>query len=144
MRQVVEVYQLKQEFKLKLPLLPIRAPAGRWPSPADDYIEERVDLNKRLIKHPNATYLVRVMGDSMINARIEEGDLLIVDRAMETGDNDIVLAVYDGDFTVKRLVKTVNRWFLVAANPKYPPCEIAPETGFEIWGKVTYIFHPAI
>ncbi len=142
--QVVEVYQVKQGLKLKLPLFLARTPAGRWPSPADDYIEERIDLNRKLIKHPNATYLVRVMGDSMINARIEEGDFLIVDRAMETGHGDIVLAVLNGEFTVKRLVRQMNRLFLVAANPKYPPCEITPEMGFEVWGKVTYIFHPAI
>ena len=142
--QVVEVYQVKPEFKLKLPLFLVPTPAGRWPSPADDYIEERIDLNKKLIKHPNATYLVRVVGDSMINARIDEGDLLIVDRAMEAGHKDIVLAVLNGEFTVKRLVKQMNRLFLVAANPKYPPFEVTPEMDFELWGRVTYIFHPAI
>ena len=142
--QVVEVYQVKQEVKLKLPLFLARTPAGRWPSPADDYIEERIDLNKKLIKHPNATYLVRVAGDSMINARIDDGDLLIVDRAMEAGHKDIVLAVLNGEFTVKRIVRQMNRLFLVAANPKYPPFEVTPEMDFEVWGKVTYIFHPAI
>ncbi len=139
--QVLEVYQLKPEFKLKLPLFLVRAPAG-YPSPADDYIEERIDLNKKLIKHPNATYLVRVQGDSMENARIEEGDLLIIDRELEAGHGDIVLAVFYGEFTVKRLVKQSNRLFLIAANPKYPPCEITPDADFEVWGKVTYSFHP--
>lgn len=141
--QVAEVYQLKPELKLNLPLFLVRTPAG-FPSPADDYIEARIDLNEKLIKHPEATYLVRVMGDSMINARIDEGDFLIVDRALETGHGDIVLAVFNGEFTVKRLVKKANRLFLVAANPQYPPCEITPEMDFEIWGKVTYIFHPAV
>jgi DNA polymerase V len=141
--QVAEVYQVKTEFKLKLPLFLVRTPAG-YPSPADDYIEARIDLNEKLIKHPEATYLVRVMGDSMINARIDEGDFLIVDKALETGHGDIVLAVFNGEFTVKRLVKKANRLFLVAANPQYPPCEITPEMDFEIWGKVTYIFHPAV
>jgi DNA polymerase V len=139
--RVTEVYQIKQEFKLKLPLFLMRAPAG-YPSPADDYIEARIDLNEKLIKHPNATYLVRVQGDSMENARIEEGDLLIVDRDLETGHGDIVLAVFNGEFTVKRLVRERNRLFLVAANPKYPPCEITPDMDFEVWGKVTYSFHP--
>jgi DNA polymerase V len=141
--QVVEVYQVKQEFKLKLPLFLVRSPAG-YPSPADDYIEGRIDLNEKLIKHPEATYLVRVMGDSMINARIDEGDFLIVDRALGTGHGDIVLAVMNGEFTVKRLVNQYNRVYLVAANPKYPPLEVSPEVDFEVWGKVTYIFHPAI
>lgn len=97
---VVEIYKLKPEAKFKLPLLLSRSPAG-FPSPADDYIEERIDLNKKLIRHPEATYLIRVMGDSMIGDRIYDGDYLIVDRALETGHNDIILAVLNGDFTVK-------------------------------------------
>jgi len=140
---VIEVYRLKSEARVKLPLILARTQAG-FPSPADDYIEERIDLNKKLILHPEATYLVRVMGDSMINDRIHEGDYLIVDRALEAGHNDIILAVLNREFTVKRLVKTTNRWYLVAGNDKYPPLEINPEMDFEIWGKVTYIFHPAV
>jgi DNA polymerase V len=110
-------------------------------------IEERIDLNKKLIKHPEATYLVRVIrviGDSMVNARIQTGDFLIVDRSLEPDNNDIVVAILNGEITVKRLIKKTNRWYLVAANPKYPPFEIAPEMDFELWGKVTYIFHPAM
>jgi len=140
---VVEIYKLKPEAKFKLPLLLSRSPAG-FPSPADDYIEERIDLNKKLIRHPEATYLIRVMGDSMVGDRIEDGDFLIVDRALETGHNDIILGVVNGEFTVKRLIKKADRWYLVATNPKYPPFEITPEVDFEIWGKVTYIFHPAV
>jgi DNA polymerase V len=141
--KVVEMYRVKSEVKVVLPLFLARIAAG-YPSPADDYIEERIDLNKKLIKHPEATYLVRVIGDSMVNARIDEGDFLIVDKALEAGNGDIVLAVFNGEFTVKRLVRKANRLFLVAANPQYPPCEITPEMDFEIWGKVTYIFHPAM
>ncbi len=141
--KVVEMYKVKSEIKVVLPLFLARIAAG-FPSPADDYIEERIDLNKKLIKHPDATYFVRVIGDSMVNARIDEGDFLIVDKALEAGNGDIVLAVFNGEFTVKRLVKKANRLFLVAANPQYPPCEITPEMDFEIWGKVTYIFHPAM
>ena len=139
---VIEVYRLKSEAKVKLPLILARTQAG-FPSPADDYIQERIDLNQKLILHPEATYLVRVMGDSMIGDRIHDGDYLIVDRAIEPNHNDIILAVLNREFTVKRLVKTNLRWYLVAANPKYPPFEITPEMDFEIWGKVTYIFHPA-
>jgi DNA polymerase V len=89
---LIEVYQLKSEAKVKLPRYLVLTPAG-YPSPADDYIEARIDLNEELIKHPEATYLVRVMGDSMINARIDDGDFLIVDKALETGHGNIVLAV---------------------------------------------------
>ncbi len=140
---VIEVYRLKSEARVKLPVILARTQAG-LPSPADDYIEERIDLNKKLILHPEATYLVRVMGDSMIGDRIHDGDYLIVDRALEASNNDIILAVLNREFTVKRLIKTANRWYLVAGNDKYPPFEITPETDFEIWGKVTYIFHPAV
>jgi DNA polymerase V len=140
---VIEVSRLKHEAKVKLPLILIRMQAG-FPSPADDYIQERIDLNKKLILHPEATYLVRVMGDSMVGDRIHDGDYLIVDRALEVNNNDIVLAVLNREFTVKRLVKKTNRWYLVASNPKYLPFEIMPEMDFEIWGKVTYIFHPAV
>ncbi|HWP91548.1 MAG TPA: translesion error-prone DNA polymerase V autoproteolytic subunit [Thermodesulfobacteriota bacterium] len=140
---VTEMYRLKSEVKLNLPLFLVRPPAG-FPSPADDYIEERIDLNKKLVKHPEATYLVRVMGNSMVEARIDDGDFLLVDRAIEAKTNDIILAVLNGDFTVKRLVKKADRWYLVSANPKYLPIEISSEADFEIWGKVTYIFHPAL
>ena len=140
---IVEMYRLKPEAKLKLPLFLVRTPAG-YPSPADDYIEECIDLNKKLIRHPEATYFVRVIGDSMIEARIYEGDYLIVDRAVEAKNNDIILAVLNGEITVKRYVTRGNRSYLVAANPKYPPFEISPEADFEIWGKVTYIFHVAL
>lgn len=140
---IVEMYRLKPEAKLKLPLFLVRTPAG-YPSPADDYIEECIDLNKKLIRHPEATYFVRVIGDSMIEARINEGDYLVVDRAVEAKNNDIILAVLNGEITVKRYVVRASRCYLIAANPKYPPFEIPPEADFEIWGKVTYIFHPAV
>jgi DNA polymerase V len=140
---VVEMYKLKPEAKLKLPLFLVRTPAG-FPSPTDDYIEERLDLNKKLIRHPEATYFVRVSGDSMTGARIHDGDYLIVDRALEAGHNDIILAVLNGEITVKRYVRKGSRFYLVAANPKYPPFELTPDMDFEIWGKVTYIFHPAL
>src|SRR5574341_509053 len=97
---------LKPESNLEVPFFIVRCPAGSgYPSPSDDYIEECIDLNKKLIKHPEGTYLIRVMGDSMKNARIEEGDLLIVDRAQEPESGDIILAMVDGEFTVKRLIK---------------------------------------
>jgi DNA polymerase V len=141
--KVVDMYRLKPAARVKLPLFLVRTPAG-FPSRTDDYIEERIDLNKKLIKHPEATYFVRVIGDSMIEARIHDGDYLIIDKALEAGHNDIVLAVLNGEITVKRLVKKANRLYLVAANPKYLPFEVTPEMDFEIWGKVTYIFHPAM
>jgi len=101
---------------LKLPLFLSSVKAG-FPSPADDFVETRLDLNEYLIDHPEATFFVRVSGDSMIRAGIHTGDILIVDRSLEPKNNDIVIAIIDGEFTVKRLKKYGDRVFLVPENP---------------------------
>ena len=94
----------EKHAKYKLPLFISRIPAG-FPSPADDYIDKNLDLNESLIKHPAATFFVRVEGDSMVDAGIYSGDILIVDRALETINNKIIVAILDGEFTVKRIRK---------------------------------------
>lgn len=113
-----------------------------FPSPADDYIEGRLDLNQHLIKHPAATFFVRATGDSMIGAGIHSGDLLVVDRALTPGENSVVIAVLNGELTVKRLLKKDGRLFLAADNSKYPPIEISEGASFEVWGVVTNVIHP--
>jgi DNA polymerase V len=115
-------------------------PAG-FPSPAEDYIEQKLDLNKHLIKHPAATFFVRVSGDSMIEAGIHDGDILIVDRAVEPADNRIVIAVLDGELTVKRMCRSDGRVLLLSGNESYPPIEIDLERDFEVWGVVTNVIH---
>ncbi|MBU4185552.1 MAG: translesion error-prone DNA polymerase V autoproteolytic subunit [Proteobacteria bacterium] len=112
-----------------------------FPSPAEDYIEGKLDLNKQLIKHPSATFFVKVMGDSMIHAGIHPGDILIVDRAIEPTDKKVVIAVIDGDLTLKRIRMIKGKVFLMPENENYEPLEIKEEMNFEIWGVVTNVIH---
>ncbi len=123
---------------LRLPLMssPIR---GGFPSPADDYVEARIDLNEELIQHPEATFFARVKGDSMTGAGIEEGDTLVIDRALDPQHNDIVVAVIDHEFTVKRLYRRRGTIRLVAEKAGFPVIEFSDGQTCEIWGVVTSI-----
>lgn len=123
-----------------LPLYATRVQAG-FPSPADDYMEDKLDLNSHLIQHPSATYFVRVTGDSMINAGIHDGDLLIVDRSLDAVDGKIVIAAIDGELTVKRLGSKNKTRYLFAENPRYHPIELKKENDVVIWGVVTRVIH---
>jgi len=125
-----------------IPYLSSAVHAG-FPSPADDFLEGHLDLNEYLIHHPAATYYVRVKGESMINAGIHDGDLLIVDRSLEPRDNKVVIAVVDGQLTVKRLKKLKNQQFvLIAENPDFPAIAVNEENNISIWGIVTNVIHP--
>lgn len=115
------------------PLFSSGVSAG-FPSPADDYIDRELDLNEYLIANPVATFFVRVAGDSMIGAGINHDDILIVDRSIEPASGKIVIAIVDGELTVKRLVKTGDSCMLVAENPLYPHTEIKKEMELEVWG----------
>jgi DNA polymerase V len=126
--------------RVDLPLAESRVPAG-FPSPADDYIQNRLDLNEHLILHPAATFFVRVAGDSMVGAGIADGDILIVDRSLEPSDGRVVVAIVDGELVVKRLRRRDDRWSLMAENEGYPPIVAGEEVGFEIWGVVTHVIH---
>jgi DNA polymerase V len=104
--------------KLLRPLFASRVPAG-FPSPAEDFVEGSLDLNKHLIDHPAATFFLRVSGDSMIGVGIHADDLLIVDRSLKAKNDDIVIAILHGELTVKRLVQENGKWFLRAENRYY-------------------------
>ena len=134
------VYAPDLSTRYKLPVFLGRLPAG-FPSPADDYLEGKLDLNRHLIKHPAATFFVRVTGDSMIGAGIHSGDLLVVDRSLEPADKHVVVAVLDGELTVKRLFKQNGVLRLLPENLNYQPIEIAPQQTIEIWGVVTSVIH---
>ncbi len=123
-----------------IPLLQARISAG-FPSSAENYLEKSLDLNELLIKHPAATFFVRVKGESMINAGIHSQDILIVDRALSVLHNKIVVARVQDELTVKRISMDGNRLFLVPENEAYKPIEVTAETDFEIWGVVTYVIH---
>lgn len=126
-----------------LPVYSYRVPAG-FPSPATDELEGLFDLNKLLFRHPDATYLVRVTGESMAGAEIHAGDLLAVDKHLEADHGHIVVAVVEGDCTVKRLVRQGDTWWLMPANPAYQPYEIRQAEELHIWGVVTHVVHELI
>ncbi|MDZ7664933.1 MAG: translesion error-prone DNA polymerase V autoproteolytic subunit [Desulfotignum sp.] len=136
----MQIYTPDQTTEISLPLYMTSIEAG-FPSPADDYIEGTLDLNEHLIKHPAATFFVRVSGESMIKAGIFPGDILIVDRSLEAVDKRIVIAVLDGELTVKRLRIRSGRPSLEPENDRYKPIEITPDMAFEIWGVVTNVIH---
>lgn len=121
---------------LHLPLFLERVPCG-FPSPAQDYVEDRLDLNKFAIKHPSATYFIKVSGDSMRGAGIGDGDLLIVDRALTAVHGDIVVAAVAGEFTVKEL-RTRPTLQLVPHNSEYSAIFFLSEEELEIFGVVTF------
>ena len=118
------------------PLYLERISAG-FPSPADDYIETALDLNTYLVRNPAATFMVKVSGDSMTGAGINDGDILVVDRSGEPASGKIVVAVLDGELTVKRLVRKDGRIFLAPENPRYRPIAVAAEQDLHIWGVVS-------
>lgn len=128
--------QIEQE----IPLIQARVAAG-FPSPADDHLERRLDLNEYLIEHPAATFFVRVEGESMVQAGIHSGDLLIVDRAREAVDGAVVIAHVNGEFTVKRVALSNGTFFLVPENDEFAPIEVTEQMDVAIWGVVTYVIH---
>lgn len=129
--------------RLLLPLFSNRIPAG-FPSPADDHVEDRIDLNEELIHNPPATFMIRVEGNSMIDANIFAGDILIVDRSIEARNDHVIVAVVDGKFTVKRLSIKRGKVRLLPENPDpaYQPIEFKDGQELVVWGVVTNVIHP--
>lgn len=137
--RVTEIYDIDQSTTLELPVFTTSVPAG-VPSPVDDFVDQKLDLND-LVKHPSDTFVVKVEGDSMINAGIHSNDLLLVDRAQEAANNKVIVAYLNGELTVKRLKILGNKIFLMPENPLYEPIEITPSMSFEIRGVVTFVIH---
>jgi DNA polymerase V len=125
---------------LSVLIAPVPVAAG-FPSPAQDYFDGRIDLNAHLIKDITSTFVVRVTGDSMERAGISDGDELIVNRALEPRDGSVVIAVLDGELTVKRLRLTATGVVLQAENPKYPDIRVPALSELTIWGVVTRCLH---
>ena len=138
--RVGAIWGFEAGTRLEVPLFTAGISAG-FPSPADDFIDRKLDLNEFLIAHPAATFFVRVEGASMIEAGIHPGDILIVDRAVEAKPGSIVIAVIDGEFTVKRYHRAGDRCFLLAENPRFSPIEITEDMAAEVWGVVSYVIH---
>ena len=128
------------KLSMDLPLYSCKISAG-FPSPADDHLDKSLDLNTYLVKHPAATFFVRVIGDSMINAGIHDNDILIVDRSLKPSHDKIVIAVVDGHMTVKRLYKRSGKLILMSENKNFRPIEITGSMTMEIWGVVVTAIH---
>lgn len=112
-----------------------------FPSPAADYMTQAVDLNKELVRHPAATFYGRVVGDSMVDAGVEEGDILVIDRSLDPKDGDMCVCFLDGEFTLKhiRMASDGSAVTLVPANPAYPSISVTEGMDFRLWGVVTYV-----
>lgn len=127
----------------RIPLYASSVKAG-FPSPADDFIEQYLDLNDHLIKHPAATFFVRASGESMINAGIYSGDMLVVDRSIEAVHGHVVIAAVNGELTVKRLSRQQGKTRLLAENPEFAAIELTSDQDVVIWGVVTHVIHAVL
>ena len=110
-----------------------------FPSPADDFKEIRISLDKELVKNQESTFYARVSGDSMIEAGLDDGDLIVIDRSLNPENGKVAVCFIDGEFTVKRIKKEKNKLFLIPQNKKYKPIEIKEENELIIWGRVEYV-----
>ena len=134
----LEIYSALSETELELPFFEGAFSAG-FPSPALDFIDLKIDLNKHVIKHPSSTFYGRVKGVSMIDAGIHDGDLLVIDKSLEPKHGKIAVCYIDGEFTVKRIHIKKGEVWLMPANKAYEPIHITPENELLIWGIVTHV-----
>jgi len=135
-----EIINFRKSKKTKIKLYTTSISAG-FPSPAEDHMDIGLDINEYLVKHPSSTFYIYVKGDSMIDSGIFDGDLLIVDRSLEVKSNSVVVAVIDGDFTVKKIKKDSGNLYLIPQNKKYKPILLENNMDFQIWGIVTHTIH---
>ncbi len=127
-----------QNNSKEIPMASVGISAG-FPSPADDFMDLSLDLNKELIKNPSATFYARVSGESMKDDGIYDGDLLVIDKSVEPYDGALAVCYVDGDFTLKRFKNMGDYALLVPANPKYQPIRVDEDNDFQIWGIVRYV-----
>jgi DNA polymerase V len=134
----LKIYKADDSSCMPLPYADEGVHAG-FPSPAQDYMSKVIDLNKELIKSPEATFYARVVGDSMRDEDIEDGDVLVIDKSIVPADGELCVCFLDGDFTLKRLKVEGDHGELVPANPNYKPIPVTAENNFMVWGVVTYV-----
>lgn len=135
---VIDIYSALTETELEIPMVPGGISAG-FPSPALDFIDLTIDLNKHLIKHPSATFYGRVKGESMKDAGIFDNDLLIIDKSLEPVNGKIAVCYIDGEFTLKRIKLENKEVWLMPANTEYKPIKIEEYNNLIIWGIVTHV-----
>lgn len=133
----LEIYRPDVETPLELPFADSGIQAG-FPSPAQDFINEYIDLNREIVRHPAATFYGKVVGESMIDEGIEPGDILVIDRSLEPEDGDLAVCCIDGDFTLKRIRLAPGAVWLIPSNESFDPILVTPDNRFEIWGVVTH------
>ncbi len=133
----LEIFGADLSSALSLPYADGGIQAG-FPSPAQDYISEYIDLNREIVRHPASTFYGRVSGDSMIEEGIEPGDLLVIDRSLEPADGDLAVCCLDGEFTLKRIHLAPGAVWLIPSNESFDPILVTPDHRFEIWGVVTH------
>tara|TARA_A100000171_G_C2139335_1_gene153392 strand:- start:5359 stop:5814 length:456 start_codon:yes stop_codon:yes gene_type:complete len=137
-KQKLEILMPGKSMAIEVPYFDGGISCG-FPSPADDFKEDRISLDRELIHDPDATFFARVNGDSMQGAGMDDGDLLVIDRSIEAYDGSIAVCFVDGEFTVKRIKKEDDKIYLMPENPKYKPIEISGDITLNIWGVVTNI-----
>lgn len=135
---VVEINNVDSSNSRLIPLMENTISAG-FPSPATDYMSTGIDLNKELIRNPSSTFYGRVKGDSMQEAGIFDGDIIVIDKGLEPENDDIAVCFINGEFTLKRIVMENNRLVLMPANKKYKPIVVTQDNTFIVWGIVTYV-----
>jgi len=134
----MDIYSALTETELELPLVSEGISAG-FPSPALDFVDLTIDLNKHLIKHPSSTFYGRVKGQSMKDEGINDGDLLVIDKSLDPIDGKIAVCYIDGEFTIKRIILSKNICWLMPANENYKPIKVTDDNDFLIWGIVTHV-----
>ncbi|MBD2176246.1 translesion error-prone DNA polymerase V autoproteolytic subunit [Pseudanabaena sp. FACHB-1998] len=137
---VQSIFRPERKMRVSLPLY-LNPVAAGLPTLTEDYIDDNIDLNRHLVKHPDTTFLVRVVGESMKDVGIHPNDMLIVDRSLEVTNGQVVIAVINGDLTVKRIHRDREKLWLMPENKNFSPIEIDEHTDFHIWGVVTNVIH---
>ncbi len=136
-KPTLEIFKAETDAELTLPIADEGIKAG-FPSPAQDFMDLAIDLNKELVKHPASTFYGRVKGDSMIDAGIYDGDILIIDKSLDPRNGDMAVCYIDGEFTIKHIKIEKTVIWLIPANEQYQPIKVTEDNDFLIWGIVTY------
>ena len=140
---VLDTFSIEKNVFTDIPIFIDSVQAG-FPSPAEDYMDLDLDLQGHLIQNPSSTFCVRAVGESMKDAGIQSGDIMLVDKSLNPKSRSIVLAVIDGEFTIKRVNVIDKELYLIPENENFPQIKITQEIDFQVWGVVTYIIHKAL
>ncbi len=135
---VLNIYSPELDKGGEIPIVESTVAAG-FPSPADDFMGLKLDLNQELVKNPASTFYARVSGVSMVDEGIDDGDLLVIDKSVEPTDGALAVCFIDGEFTLKRFVDKGDYGLLMPANPNYKPIRVSAENDFMVWGVVRYL-----